>query len=389
MKNALEKEEALDELGQSFQNYLSILHSDESITDSMSNKAYDVNSNRMVTLDPYSVNEKIRKASVLHVRKLSEAVDREEDKKKSNALFWTSIALLSVALGCSFGIIIWKTTGPDSSTTSSLLSASIFSPTTLMDEFNNKLDAAYASENLEHVELPAFSQILVDRNHETPLFRKVPVLLNIPGTGSEYLTSVLSKCLGLSSAPNLLGLRGLDTEKDPPNFVVTERLCGITNKFQDNEKALIMVVMRNPVVRVVHEYITLFNEKKTSAKTVNRYIKSKLFVDNRMTRLLICKPVGIIEEKDFETAKFILTNMSVMSMYQDYTNSFKQYREAFAWKDNKSESSQCVKNEFLKSASFTDQDLSNRLTEKDVVQNVREQNEFDMKLYLYALGLNM
>lgn len=110
MKNALEKEEALDELGQSFQNYLSILHSDESTTDSMTNKAYDVNSNRMVTLDPYSVNEKIRKASVLHVRRLSEIVDREEDKKKSNALFWTSIALLSVALGCSFGILIWKTT---------------------------------------------------------------------------------------------------------------------------------------------------------------------------------------------------------------------------------------------------------------------------------------
>lgn len=82
MKNALEKEEALDELGQSFQNYLSILHSDESTTDSMTNKAYDVNSNRMVTLDPYSVNEKIRKASVLHVRRLSEIVDREEDKKK-------------------------------------------------------------------------------------------------------------------------------------------------------------------------------------------------------------------------------------------------------------------------------------------------------------------
>ena len=60
MKNALEKEEALDELGQSFQNYLSILHSDESVADSMSNVTPHggENSSRMVTLDPYTVNER-------------------------------------------------------------------------------------------------------------------------------------------------------------------------------------------------------------------------------------------------------------------------------------------------------------------------------------------
>lgn len=399
MKNALEKEEALDELGQSFQNYLSILHSDESVADSMSNVTpADGSSSRMVTLDPYTVNERIRRASILHVRRLSEAVDKEQEKKKSNALFWTSVALLSVALGCSFGIIIWKTTAPASSTTSSLLSNSIFSSKTLMEEFNNKLDAADTIETLEDVKLPAFSQILADRNRETALVRKVPVLLNIPGTGSEYLTPVLSKCLGLSSTSNLLDLRDLAEDKNPPNFAVTDKLCGITKKFKDNDRALIMVVMRNPVVRVVQEYITNKNEKKTHARSVADYLKSDLFVDNRMTRLLVCKPVGTINEKDFDAAKFILTNMSVMSMYQDYTNSFKQYRETFAWKDNKAESSQkhtqtltgnqCVENEFLKSASLTDQALSKRLVEKDVVKHVRERNEFDMKLYLYALGLN-
>jgi len=266
-----------------------------------------------------------------------------------------------------------------------------------MDEFNNKLDAADASENLENVKLPAFSQILADRNRETEIVRKVPVLLNIPGTGSEYLTPVLSKCLGLSGTSNLLDMRGLGAVKNPPDFAVTDRLCGITNKFQDNEKALIMVVMRNPVVRVVQEYVTMLNEKKTRARNVAQYLQSESFLDNRMTRLLICKPAGTVNYKDFETAKFILTNMSVMSMYQDYTNSFQHYRETFSWKDNASGSSpatqtlasnQCVENEFLKSASLSDEGLSKRLVEKDVVKHVRERNEFDMKLYLYALGLN-
>lgn len=407
MKNALEKEEALDELGQSFQNYLSILHSDESVADSMSNVTpHEGGSSRMVTLDPYTVNERIRRASILHVRRLSEAVDKEQEKKKSNYLFWTSIALLSVGLGCSLGIIIWKTSAPSSATTSNLFSTNLFSSKTLMDDFNNKLDAADASEKLEDVVLPAFSHVLVDRNRDdrltaatTTTIRKVPVLLNVIGTGSEYLSPVLSKCLGLSGTTKIRDLRQLSTDENAHHFGITDRLCGITGKIKsDDERALIMVVMRNPVVRVVQEYVSLLNEKETKARTVAEYLKSPSFVDNRMTRLLICKPAGTINEKDYDTAKFILTNMSVMSMYQDYTNSFKEYRETFAWKDPKSStdksskptltSNQCIENEFLKRASLTDQELSKRLVEKDVVQNVRDRNEFDMKLYLYALGMN-
>lgn len=397
MKNALEKEEALDELGQSFQNYLSILHSDESVADSMSNVTPHggENSSRMVTLDPYTVNERIRRASILHVRRLSEAVDKEQEKKKSNFLFWTSIAILSIALGCSLGVIIWKTSAPSSATTSSLLSTSIFSSKTLMDEFNDKLDAVDANEKRESLHLPHFTEILVDKSvggdRLTALAtaRKVPLLLDIPGTGSEFLTPVLSKCLGVTGTTNANDFRALG-EENAPKFGISDRLCGITHKFSEDEKASIMVVMRNPVVRVVQEYVSLVKGKNTKARNVAEYLKSESFIDNLVTRQLICKPHGKIIPKDFEVAKFILTNMSVLSMFQDYSNSFQVYRETFSWHDPSKETSstQCIENEFLKSASLTDEDLGKRLLEKDVVNNVRGANEFDMKLYLYALSLN-
>lgn len=392
MKNALEKEEALDELGQSFQNYLSILHSDESVADScVSNVAPLQENSRMVTLDPYTVNQKIRRASILHVKRLSSAVDMEEKKEKSHVMFWAFVALLSVAIGCSIVLVIWKTTAPPSSTISDILPRSIVTPKsskTLIDEFHNKLDAADVSEQLENLKLPAFTETLVDRNRVTEI-RKVPLLLDIPGTGSEYLSPVLTKCLGLSSTSNF---RELQTENSP-NFAVTEKLCGITNKFQD-DKAWLMVIMRNPVVRVVQEYLKMLSEKKTSERNVAAYVNSPSFVDNRQTRVLICKPAGKINEKDFNVAKFILTNMSVLSMYQDYSNSFKHYREAFSWtaddasKVTNTDSNQCIEDEFLKSASRTTEGLEKRLNEKDVVKNVRDKNEFDMKLYLYALSLN-
>lgn len=396
MKNALEKEEALDELGQSFQNYLQILHSDESVADSMSNVTPHGGDSGsiMVTLDPYTVNERIRRASILHVRRLSEAVDKEQEKKKSNILFWTSIALLSIALGCSLGVIIWKTSAPSSATTSSLLSTSIFSSKTLMDEFNDKLDAAEDHEKRENLHLPAFTQILADKSvggdRLTAEFvgkRKIPLLLDIPGTGSEFLTPVLEKCLGVAGTSKTSDFRALG-EENAPKFGISDRLCGIIHKFNQDEKASIMVVMRNPVVRVVQEYVTLRNQKKTNAKTVAAYLHTPQFIDNLVTRQLICKPHGKIVEKDFEVAKFILTNMSVLSMYQDYSNSFQVYRETFSWKAGSPENIPCIEKEFLKSASLTDEDLGKRLLEEDVVNNVRGVNEFDMKLYLYALNLN-
>jgi len=391
MKNAVDKEEALDELGESFQNYLSILHNDESVEDSTSVAAPQENNSRMVTLDPYTVNQRIRRASVEHVSRLSSAMDKEDRKGNSHAMFWVLVALLSVAVGCSISLIIWKTTAPPSSTISDILPSSIVTSIqpskSLIDEFNNKMDAADHSEQLENIRLPAFVEKLVDRNRKTEI-RIIPLLLDIPGTGSEHLSPVLAKCLGLSSSSNF---RDLETE-NAPNFAVTDRLCGITNKIKDG-KAWLMVVMRNPVVRVVQEYLTLLNEKKTSARNVAAYVNSPTYIDNRQTRTLICKPAGEINENDFNTAKFIITNMSVLSMYQDYSNSFRHYREAFSWRSDDTtkvlatDSNQCIEDEFLKSASRTTEGLEKRLGEKDVVKNVRDKNEFDMKLYLYGLSL--
>jgi len=392
MKNGLEIEEALDELGQSFQNYLSILHSDES--DSMRDITPHENSSRTVTLDPYITDQRIRLASISN-RRLSNALDGVEKKEKPKLLLWTVVALLSVTTGCCIGLVIWKTTSPPSSTISKILQSSIVSSKTsktLIDEFNIKLDEADFSEELQNISLPAFTDILVDRNRidTTGTIRKVPLLLDIPGTGSEYLIPVLSKCLSLSSTTNF---RDLETKESSPDFAVTDRLCGITNKFK-YDKAWLMVVMRNPVVRVVQEYLILLNEKKTSSRNVAAYVNSPSYIDNRQTRILICKPAGDINEKDYNTAKFILTNMSVLGMYQDYSNSFSKFRELFSWtsddtsKSSVSNSNQCIEDEFLKSASLTTSALERRLSEKDVVKNVREKNEFDMKLYLYALSLN-
>merc|ERR1711862_636409 len=216
--------------------------------------------------------------------------------------------------------------------------------------------------------------------------RKVPVLLDITGTGSEYLSPALNKCLGLSSTSDF---RELET-KNSPHFAVTNKLCGMAKRFRVG-KALLMVFMRNPVERVVQEYISLLNEKKTAARNVIAYVNSPSYVDNRQTRILICKPKGQLNENDLNTATYVLTNMSVLSMYQDYSNAFRKYRETFSWNSNNTStisitdsSSQCIEDEFLKSASITAKALEKRLDEKNVVQHVLNKNYFDMKLYFYV-----
>jgi len=88
-----------------------------------------------------------------------------------------------------------------------------------MDEFNDKLDAAEDHEKRENLHLPAFTQILADKSvggdRLTAEFvgkRKIPLLLDIPGTGSEFLTPVLEKCLGVAGTSKTSDFRALGEE---------------------------------------------------------------------------------------------------------------------------------------------------------------------------------
>lgn len=389
MKNALEKEEALDELGQSFQNYLSILHSDESVADSVNNiTAQGSDSSKMVTLDPYTVNQRIRRASILHVKRLSHAVDEEEKKSKSNVLFWLFLSVTAAVVGCSLGLAIYKTAGSPDASTSGILTSSLVLPS-VMGESEKDAEDIFGDD----IKLPAFidifasndisskgllSNALSSNTKET----EIPLLLDIPGTGSEYLPSVFTKCLGLKKASSL------NQNEEIIDFASTETLCGISKKFLLSGKAKLMIFMRNPIVRVVQEYLNKHQHKQTSLESLRDYLNDSSFTDNLQTRKLVCKPKGKIGEADLAAAKYILKKLSVLGMYQDASDAFKSYRTAFSWGSSPSPNiDECIEKEFEKSSSNA-ADLEKRLNENDVVKAIREKNEIDMKLYLYALSLN-
>jgi len=351
-------EEAHDQLGQSFEHHLSTLRS------------------------------KSRRQVKRHSMSSMDTSFESDEYKKSKVCFcWLLVVFFctAIVIGGYYGFEYWRSLPSYPwKTLNGVLPSNIDTPKqykTLIKDFDNKFDDAYISKKLKNLRL---TEVLVDHNRRTEM-RKVPLLLDILGTGSEYLSPVLTKCLGLSSSSNF---PDFETENSP-NFAVTNKLCGMAKKFKVG-KALLMVVMRNPVERVVQEYLTLLNEKKISARSVAAYVRSPSFVDNRQTRILICKPKGEVNENDFNTAKYILENMSVLSMYQDYSNSFEHYREAFSWTRNNTSkaainnSNKCIEDEFLKSASLTAKGLEKRLNEKNVVKYVRDKNQFDMKLYLYV-----
>lgn len=160
--------------------------------------------------------------------------------------------------------------------------------------------------------------------------------------------------------------------------MLTQKLCGFNNKYQIDQNLRLVVLMRNPVVRVVQNYQVLSKQKPWI--TFKRYLTSKFFKDNLFTRTLICKPKDDLTEKDLEAAKLILKE-SVLATFDNIFGDV--YLGAFTKQEDKQ--GQCIKDNMLEQ-SFLD-DSEELLKDHEDVLMIRDRNKIDMKLYLYALSL--
>jgi len=211
--------------------------------------------------------------------------------------------------------------------------------------------------------------------------KRIPVLLDIPGSGTEFLPSAFVKCLGLSALMTNTAKVEHDTD-----FILTQSLCNFGHRYEMNQTPQLAVILRDPLVRTIQQYQQLSLQNQASKRpelTLDRFLKSRFFTDNAYTRALTCKPTGKLTDKDLETAKNILEK-SVVATHDNMLNNV--FIGAFTEKKDKIfTGKKCIKNNVMKKLQI--EDSAEVLKNHDHVKEIRQKNDFDMKLYLYSLSL--
>lgn len=204
--------------------------------------------------------------------------------------------------------------------------------------------------------------------------KAIPVLLNIPGSGTELLSSAFEKCLGLRAANDVAKV-----EQSKTDFVLTQSLCDSHNLDEMNRPPRLVVMMRNPVIRVIQQYKQIASTKKKLS--FERYLNSKFFTDNFVTRTLTCKPDhATLTEEDLEAAKSILKKSVVATYDNIFSNSY-----IGTFTENEDQHKTCIKEDVLGKLFL--EDSADILKNQDYIKKLRERNDVDMKLYLYSLSL--
>lgn len=334
--------EPLNELEESFNNYLEILHDNDGVD--------SIKSRKISNTQPYTVDERIRLARMQNVNSV---VRKLEPGKHFDFLQNKAMQLICIMLivSCSLGIVLYNL--EVSKSKAAIQTSSIKGEMEMSDPSSNK--------------------VFYDLFERKMAGKTIPVLLNIPGSGTQLLSSAFEKCLGLRASSDMTKVDQFETD-----FVLTQSFCD-SRKQEMNRSPRLVVMMRNPVIRVIQQYKQVSSTK--SNLSFERYLNSKFFTDNFVTRALTCKPDdATLTEEDLEAAKSILKRSVVATYDTIFSNNY-----IGTFTDDEDKRKTCIKEDVLGKLFL--EDSVDILKNQDYIKKLRERNDVDMKLYLYSLSL--
>jgi len=230
-----------------------------------------------------------------------------------------------------------------------------------------------------------------NNNGRLNLEKKVPLYLDVIGTGTSFIPSVLFECLGL----NHVSITSL--EEDSYNVSnISEKVDFLTTSFPNNFCEVVksnnqlrpFLLMQNPLLRMHAIYKErrdssshLFDEDLLSVEFED-YLQIYTQDQNFFTKSILCKKS--LTSDDFETAKKVLRSKYTVGIFNYYLDSIQLFLKVNEWEPKNDDN--CIEkygeqvlkryNEFLSYNGFLNEDSKVNL--KDVFDS----NSYDVKIYL-------
>jgi len=216
----------------------------------------------------------------------------------------------------------------------------------------------------------------------------IPLFFNVPGTSASIIPSALSSCLGLTEAKLGGSIRNDD-------FVTTTSLCGVSSTSKEDTNVKLFLLLENPILQIPLSYIemkdpySIFYDPRLKDLTFQEYVTNNtLFEKDVLIKRLLCRQkddTRALTEYSVKRAKTILKR-SKIGLFQDYNNSFFQFKKAFHHWDFLSSPSvdECVEKHFKSELKKSEELYRKHGIEFHRYYNMlKEANKFDMELYTY------
>mmetsp|Transcript_16726 Transcript_16726/g.25274 ORF Transcript_16726/g.25274 Transcript_16726/m.25274 type:complete len:178 (+) Transcript_16726:593-1126(+) len=151
------------------------------------------------------------------------------------------------------------------------------------------------------------------------------------------------------------------------------------------------VMMRHPVDRLISLYYYLKKatweptySEEWASMTLMEYIQSDHVESNWMVRFLVGKPEGLVDEHDLEEAKRILLDKFWIGLQPRFAESVQRFGFLFDWKANPNWNACYADVEAGKNRANSNSAKEHVDIESTEWAMLREVNELDLKLYVYA-----
>jgi len=253
----------------------------------------------------------------------------------------------------------------------------------------------------------------------------VPFFWHIPRSGGSTVKHITAECLGLTQASEVGTVGGhiedeeliavhhiqggkfmnVDTttmdglqrakELDLASFpdlhlVVSPFLLKAAELFDDDHRGRIIIMLRNPIERAVSMYYYLSANDPEGAildgMSLEQYANSPMVENNWMTRFLSNQMGGELTEEHEAMAREFLRRKCVIGLLSYKTTSLDRFERYFGWKVRGQKMEHC--HDQLLNWNWSSKNKHPRIKQGGVVwRSLEESNEFDMRLYNYAVQL--
>jgi len=145
-------------------------------------------------------------------------------------------------------------------------------------------------------------------------------------------------------------------------------------------KKQIFLIIRNPLVRTVYSLAEKNGNDKLNSTSIEKYLRDTDDQRNLLTRSLLCKFKGKLDQDDLARAKGIIENKCTVAVFPDYGGALKSY-ETFLGLQLTNPMRTCITNR-LSDIWIETQNFDAHLTVVENSKILREANGHDMHLFL-------
>lgn len=242
------------------------------------------------------------------------------------------------------------------------------------------------------------AKIRVNQQKFSPEHHHIPIFLDIPGLSDFNLTSILSDCAGLKSRPIDIHQDFVYQKRKEAvrfDFLTTNSLCGLRHVASRPFKVFFLI--QNPMVRLLQNYVDRndsfspnYDKRALHLKSFDEHLNwspssaSSDHIDNSLTRSILCRMSGKLNNDDLNTTRTFLTENAHVGNFLDHMKAISMFQHKFNWKMISSSSQSayhCIDNQFKKV--LTDEKrLLHQNVKNDLLLTVYKDHFYDFNIYL-------